>query len=55
MTDEEAGTLKDDALSALTNLGYQSKAAKRALEKVYRSGDAMTLEALIKKALKELA
>lgn len=55
VTDEEDGTLKDDALSALTNLGYQSKAAKRALEKVYRSGDAMTLEALIKKALKELA
>jgi holliday junction DNA helicase RuvA len=47
--------LKNDALSALTNLGYPSKAARKALEKACRSGDAMTLEALIKEALKALA
>ncbi len=46
--------LRDDALSALTNLGYQSKAAKRVLEKACLSEDSMTLEALIKKALKAL-
>jgi len=55
VTDERERALRDDALSALTNLGYQSKAAKRALEKASRSGEAMTLEALIKEALKALA
>lgn len=44
----------DDALSALTNLGYPSKAANRAVEKAYSTLKEITLEGLIKEALKLL-
>jgi holliday junction DNA helicase RuvA len=55
VTEEKDRALETDALSALTNLGYPSKAARRALEKTRLSGDSMTLEVLIKEALKTLA
>ncbi|RJR17272.1 MAG: Holliday junction branch migration protein RuvA [Desulfobacteraceae bacterium] len=46
------GAVRDDALSALVNLGYASKAARNALEKtIARMGDA-GLETLIREALR---
>lgn len=45
----------DDALSALLNLGYSPKAAKPALEKARTSTRDMTLEGLIREALRLLA
>lgn len=47
--------LLDDALSALTNLGYQAKSARKALEMVCEGQSAVTLEVLIREALKKLA
>lgn len=44
----------DDALSALVNLGYPPKSAKQAVEKVRRGGGAVSLEDLIREALKAL-
>ncbi|MBW2216330.1 MAG: Holliday junction branch migration protein RuvA [Deltaproteobacteria bacterium] len=45
----------DDALSALLNLGYSPKFAKPALEKARTSTKEMTLEGLIREALRLLA
>jgi Holliday junction DNA helicase RuvA len=46
----------DDALSALTNLGYRASDAKEALKAVQRSGSGpMTLQELIRESLKNLA
>ena len=53
--DREEKRLMDDAFSALLNLGYSSKAARAALEKTRPGKEGMTLEALIRKALKALA
>jgi Holliday junction DNA helicase RuvA len=47
--------LFDDAISALTNLGYPPKSAKQAIEKVRSSLREMSLEGLIKEALKAMA
>ncbi|MEJ2025378.1 MAG: helix-hairpin-helix domain-containing protein, partial [Deltaproteobacteria bacterium] len=47
--------LLDDALSALTNLGYHAKSARKALEMVCEGQSAVTLEVLIREALKKLA
>ncbi len=48
--------LKEDALSALVNLGYKSQAAKDALDKVCREAPReLTLDILLKNALKLLA
>ncbi len=47
--------LGDDALSALLNLGYSPKAAKVAIEKARPLVKKMTLEGLIREALKVLA
>lgn len=48
--------IKDDALSALINLGYKSGAAKEAIEKVYsRKGQNVLLEVLLPESLKILA
>jgi holliday junction DNA helicase RuvA len=45
-----------DALSALTNLGYKSQSAENALQKIINeSSEVMTLEVLLKRALKCLA
>jgi Holliday junction DNA helicase RuvA len=51
---EEKG-LVDDALSALLNLGYSTKAAKGAIEKARPLDKEMTLEGLIREALKVLS
>ena len=47
--------LVDDALSALLNLGYSSKAANMAIEKARSKVTELTLEGLIREALKLLA
>jgi len=45
----------DDAVSALLNLGYPAKFAKSAVDKACPGLDSVTLEGLIKEALKMLA
>ena len=45
----------DDALSALSNLGYSSRDAKKALEHVLGTDAEVNLEALLKVALRRLA
>jgi Holliday junction DNA helicase RuvA len=45
----------DDALSALINLGYQSRSAKRAIENVLFKDNEIDLETLLKEALRSLA
>lgn len=47
--------LKEDALSALVNLGYAGKAARQAIDRAGASLAEVNLEALIKKALSLLA
>jgi len=44
---------REDALSALVNLGYQPKVAKAAVEKGARKGKEQSLEELIKEALRD--
>jgi Holliday junction DNA helicase RuvA len=48
-------TIPDDALSALLNLGYTSKAAKIAVDKAISNVTDASLEALIKEALRLLS
>ena len=45
----------DDALSALVNLGYPSKSARRVVENVLGSNNDMNLDTLLKEALRNLA
>jgi Holliday junction DNA helicase RuvA len=45
----------DDALSALTNLGYQKAAAERALKKVVDEGTEMSVQKLLRRSLQVLA
>jgi len=45
----------DDALSALNNLGYPAKSARKALEHVLRRDGDVDLETLLKEALRNLA
>jgi Holliday junction DNA helicase RuvA len=45
----------DDALSALINLGYPSRSAKKAIENVLQSNNEINLERLLKEALRNLA
>ncbi|MCB0402959.1 MAG: Holliday junction branch migration protein RuvA [Flavobacteriales bacterium] len=47
-------TMKEEALSALIMLGFAKKPAENALTKVMSSGDDLTVEELIKRALKNL-
>jgi len=49
--------LKEDALSALVNLGYKNAAAKEAIEKIMQdeTTEAATLDVILKGALKVLA
>lgn len=51
---EDKGLI-DDALSALVNLGYPAKSAKMAVEKARSIAKEMTLEGLIREALRMLA
>jgi holliday junction DNA helicase RuvA len=51
-----ANEMKDDALSALINLGYKSQAAKNILDRIVTaSTEPLNLEGLLKEALKILA
>lgn len=54
LEDKDKG-LMDDAISALINLGYPIKSAKKAIEKTLALHEKITLEGLIKEALKVLA
>jgi Holliday junction DNA helicase RuvA len=45
----------EDALSALINLGYPAKAAKKAIDKAIQADDDMNIETLLKEALRNLA
>ncbi len=47
--------LISDTISALTNLGYPLKSAKKAVERARKMGGELSLEGLIKEALKLLA
>ena len=50
----EEKELRDDALSALVNLGYSSKAAGNAVDKALAKSGDMTLERVITEALRVL-
>jgi len=56
-SDEDSSErVKEDALSALVNLGYKNSLAKDVVEKVIEEADGdVILETLLKKALKRLA
>lgn len=54
-TKEKAPDLVDDAVSALTNLGYSIKTAKPAIERAVCQVDEVTMEKLIREALRILA
>jgi Holliday junction DNA helicase RuvA len=47
-------TIKDEALSALVTLGFSKNAVERVIAGVFLTDKAVTLEELIKKALKQL-
>jgi holliday junction DNA helicase RuvA len=48
------GRVHEDAVSALVNLGYSAKSAKEAVDRASSGAEDMTLETLIKKALRVL-
>ena len=48
--------VRDDALSALVNLGYKKSVAKMVLDRILdEAGDGLALEEVLKRALKELS
>lgn len=51
---EMSNTLRDEALSALVNLGFVRKAVEKVLDQILREGDELSVEKLIKEALKKL-
>ena len=53
--DTEGKGLVDDAFSALLNLGYSAKSAKGAIDRVRSVDKTLSLEKLIREALKDLA
>jgi len=55
VTRREDQMILDDALSALLNLGYPAKPAARAVEKALTEMDKVSLEGVIRDALKSLA
>ncbi len=56
-TGSESDKIKEDALSALVNLGYNRNEAKRTVDKIAEeeTAESESVEGLIKKALKKLA
>lgn len=48
-------TLRDDALSALTNLGYQRAAAEKAITHAMQEGGALSVELLLRRSLRTLS
>ena len=55
ITSDEDKRVLDDALSALSNLGYPEKSAKSAVHKAISGAKEITLEGVIKEALRLLA
>ena len=55
MASHEDSEVRDDALSALVNLGYSSKAAGKAVDKALSGPCELTLETVITEALRVLA
>jgi Holliday junction DNA helicase RuvA len=51
----ESAEALDDALSALVNLGYQQKAADKALKKAVQEGTELSVQKLLKRGLQILA
>ena len=49
-----SNTLRDQALSALVNLGFTRKAVEKVLDQILRGDDEPSVEELIKEALKKL-
>ena len=50
----ESNTIKEESLSALVNLGFAKKTVEKVLEQVFQGNDQITVEELIKEALKKL-
>jgi Holliday junction DNA helicase RuvA len=50
----KSNTIKEEALSALVNLGFAKKTVEKVLDQVAKGNDQLTVEALIKEALKKL-
>jgi Holliday junction DNA helicase RuvA len=48
-------TLREDTLSALTNLGYQRAAAEKALNQAMQEGGDLSVELLLRRSLKSLS
>ena len=51
----EGGDVRDDVLSALANLGYQSAAAEKAVDRVRKRSPQAEFEPLLREVLRELA
>jgi Holliday junction DNA helicase RuvA len=51
---EQSNTLRDEALSALVNLGFARKTVEKVLEQILRENNELGMEELIKEALKKL-
>ena len=51
---EQSNTLRDEALSALVNLGFTRKAVEKVLDQIFRGDDELSMEELIREALKKL-
>jgi len=52
-TSEDA--LRDDALSALVNLGYQKAAAEKAITAAMQEGSELSVESILRRSLRQLA
>ena len=50
-----ADAVYEDALSALTNLGYQRNAAEKALKQAVQEGTEMSVQKLLRRSLQLLA
>ena len=50
----KSNTIKEESLSALVNLGFAKKTVEKILEQILRENDQLTVEELIKEALKKL-
>jgi Holliday junction DNA helicase RuvA len=50
----KSNTIKEESLSALVNLGFAKKTVEKVLEQVLKGNDQITVEELIKEALKKL-
>jgi len=51
---EESNTLKEESLSALVMLGFSKASVQKVLDKILREERDITVEELVKKALKRL-